>query len=118
MNKHDISEELKSLFWGAVGECDCNNESARAGIDAVVEFIGNILDERDNIARNANAKSAAHERIEHANQITAIKAIKKEYFLIQETLDSLTNEERLTLISHYCKHCGRRNPNCQCQNSE
>jgi hypothetical protein len=51
MNKEDAVEEAKSLFWGAVGECDCNNESARKGMDAVGEFIEHLLDERDNIAR-------------------------------------------------------------------
>ena len=33
-------------------------------------------------------------------------------------LDSLTDEERLTLFSFYCKHCGCNNPNCQCWNDE
>ncbi len=84
MDKHDISEEAKSLFWGAVGECDCNNESARSGMDAVVEFIESVIDERDNVARimadaaDANVKSAAHERIEHAKTTAVLRQILAE----------------------------------------
>jgi hypothetical protein len=45
MNTEDAVEEAKSIFWGAVGECDCDNESARKGMDYVSEFIGHLLDE-------------------------------------------------------------------------
>ena len=41
MNKEQAAEEAKSLFWGAVGECDCDNESARAGMDAVAKLNAN-----------------------------------------------------------------------------
>jgi hypothetical protein len=84
MNKEHAAEEARSLFWGAVGECDCNNESARAGMDAVVEFIGDALDERDNVARimadaaDANVKSAAYERIEHAKTTAILRQILAE----------------------------------------
>jgi hypothetical protein len=39
-----------------------------------------------------------------------------ETFLIQ--LDYLTDDQRLEIISHYCKHCGSKDTNCQCWNDE
>jgi hypothetical protein len=68
------------------------------------------------------------------NQIVAIKAldkikeaggpvqavinqVTKENSLTQiwkEILDGWTDEERLALISCYCKHCGSKDTNCKC----
>lgn len=34
----------------------------------------------------------------------------------QETLESLTDEERVEIFNKYCKHCGSKNPSCKCWN--
>ena len=33
---------------------------------------------------------------------------------IKAYLDSLTDEERLEVFSHYCKHCGTKDKPCYC----
>lgn len=50
-----------------------------------------------------------------------INEVTKENFLTQiwkEILDGWTDEERLSLISCYCKHCGSKDTNCKCWNDK
>ena len=37
---------------------------------------------------------------------------------LNKSLDKLTDDERYEVISKYCKHCGSKDPNCQCWNDE
>jgi len=37
---------------------------------------------------------------------------------ILAALNSLTDEERLDIITHYCVDCGSINPRCQCWNDD
>ena len=39
-------------------------------------------------------------------------------FDIKKALDKLSDNERLDIISSYCKHCGSKNPGCQCWNDD
>jgi hypothetical protein len=110
--------------WGL---CNCNHSQIA---NVAITLADSLLTANEITSLPNDAKDTIPQKfsptdngkhIPTVNQITTIKALdklNKEYFLIQETLDSLTDEERLTLISHYCKHCGRRNSNCQCQNDE
>jgi hypothetical protein len=38
--------------------------------------------------------------------------------IIKEEIDKYTDEQRLKLFSHYCKHCGSKDPKCKCWNDE
>ena len=44
-------------------------------------------------------------------QPMSVTALKRE-------LDQLTDEERMELFSHYCKHCGTKDIPCCCSNDE
>lgn len=33
---------------------------------------------------------------------------------IKEALNILSDDERMLLFSHFCKHCGSTNPKCRC----
>lgn len=104
MKKEDIIEEVKGTFWGAVGECDCSNESARAGMDAVSELLEYIIDEKTNFERiladaaDANAKSAAYERIEHAKTANILRRILEESasYLQAKTKDEAMERVKIT----------------------
>ena len=37
---------------------------------------------------------------------------------IKLAMDKLTDEERMTIFSNYCKHCGSADLNCQCWNDD
>lgn len=37
---------------------------------------------------------------------------------LRQQLDQLTDNQRVELFSHYCKHCGSKNIKCQHQNDE
>lgn len=38
--------------------------------------------------------------------------------IVEHMLDSLTYEQKENLFKKYCKHCGDKNPRCQCWNDE
>jgi hypothetical protein len=106
MNKEDAVEEAKSLFWGAVGECDCDNESARKGLDAVGEFIEYLLEERDNITRimadaaDANARSTAYERVEHAKTAAILRKILAESGSYLQTKTREEADARIAIVGN------------------
>ena len=81
MKVDDLCEDVKDLFWGAVGECDCDNESARKGMDAVAEYIAEKFSESENMNRiladaaDANVKSAAYERVEHSKTAKLLRMV-------------------------------------------
>ena len=106
MNKEDAVEETKLLFWGAVGECDCNNESAREGMDAVGDFIEHLLDERDNITRimadaaDANVRSAAYERVEHAKTAAILRKILAESGSYLQTKTREEADARIAIVGN------------------
>lgn len=33
-------------------------------------------------------------------------------------MGGLTDDERMEVMSHFCRHCGCKNPSCQCSNDE
>ncbi len=35
-----------------------------------------------------------------------------------EILNSLSEDERMDVISNYCRYCGSSDPNCQCWNDD
>lgn len=37
---------------------------------------------------------------------------------ILDTLDILTDDERLEIINRYCKYCGCKDQGCQCWNNK
>jgi hypothetical protein len=37
---------------------------------------------------------------------------------IVNQLEDLTDEQRLEVFSHFCKHCGCNDPKCQCWNDD
>lgn len=37
---------------------------------------------------------------------------------IKIDLDTLTDDERSSLFSQYCRYCGSKDPRCQCWNDE
>lgn len=37
---------------------------------------------------------------------------------IIKLLDTISSDERLEVFSEYCRHCGDKNPKCQCWNDE
>jgi hypothetical protein len=38
--------------------------------------------------------------------------------LVKASLNTMTDEERLEIFNHYCKHCGSTNTNCYCARND
>lgn len=45
MTNAELMDEIRTRFLGAVGECDCNNDSAARGLDAIAD----LLDEAETL---------------------------------------------------------------------
>lgn len=37
---------------------------------------------------------------------------------LDESMDGYTFEDRVEILSAFCRHCGLKSPNCQCDNDD
>ena len=56
--------------------------------------------------------------IEIVDSFNKPKTAKRSPSTIKELMDKLTDGERMSVILNYCKHCGDKNPSCQCWNDD
>lgn len=68
-------------------------------------------------ARNAYFGAGRHGPIEFSSLTPESRA---RWTRVAEAvnLDDLTDEQRLAVLSRYCRYCGSKNPDCQCGNDE
>ena len=50
--------------------------------------------------------------------ITLCRAVVERTGTLKDVLDELTDEERCSLFSNYCRACGSKDSYCQCWNDE
>lgn len=55
----------------------------------------------------SDGRPVTSEDIEHSKVLDAI-----------EMLHGLTHEQRTDIFNQFCKHCGSKDPDCQCWNDE
>lgn len=69
----------------------------------------------------AYLENSFHDHLEEIRQLR--EALQRDTPLLEvdavvACMKRLTDDERAEIISHFCKHCGDLDPQCQCWNDE
>lgn len=88
-----------------------NPETGDIKIEVQKTFYDAILEKMGETPIGVSSRRCINNLCSKHKEIPTIESIKA-------MIDQLSNEEREELFSNYCKGCGCKDPNCQCQNDE